>query len=439
MHLVVCRGVATVAVALLLWAANVAVAAQTSDGTARPNILLIMADDLGCETLGCYGGTSYKTPNLDRLAGTGMRLTHCYSMPVCHPTRVCLLTGRYPFRLGHPRWGSFPKAAEKQTLAHVLKRAGYATAVAGKWQLAMLKDDLDQPHRMGFDTYCLFGWHEGPRYHQPLIWQDGKTRHDVRDRYGPDVYCEFLIEFMERHRDRPFLAYYPMALCHDVTDDIGAPVPFGPKGRYDNYAEMMEATDACVGRLVDALERLGIRDRTLVLFTGDNGTPQRMIITAVNGKLLRAPVVSQLGDVLVPGGKGKLTDGGTRVPLIANWPTVIGAGQVVDDLVDFSDFLPTLAELGHADLPKDVRIDGQSFAVSLRQRPGPRRTWAFSERGKNRWVRTQQWKLYDDGRLFDMQADPQEQRPISANELSADAAAERVKLRAALQSLAASE
>jgi arylsulfatase A len=403
----------------------------------QPNIVLIMADDLGIETLGCYGGTSYRTPHLDRLAATGMRFEHCYSMPVCHPTRVCLLTGRYPFRLNNPEWGTFPASAETQTFAHVLERAGYATAIAGKWQLTMLKDDLDHPHRLGFDTYCLFGWHEGPRYYQPLIWQNGKKRTDVRDRYGPDVYCDFLIDFMERNRDKPFLAYYPMALCHDVTDDLDAFVPFGPKGRWDSYHEMVEATDERVGRIVAALERLKLRDNTLILFTGDNGTAQASYLNVVDGKMVREPVISKMGDVLVPGGKTRLTDGGTRVPLIANWPMTIKPGQVVSDLVDFSDYLPTFAELGNAKAPAGVKLDGQSFAASLLGRDGPRRAWAYSAGRGSHWVRTQRWKLYDDGRLIDMNADPHEKTPITNG--SPDAVAARTQLQQALDALAAKQ
>ena len=162
----------------------------------KPNILLIMADDVGTDVLGSYGGGSYKTPRLDQLTESGMRFTHCYSMPVCHPTRIALMTGRYPFRLKNPKWGSFPKDAEQQTFAHVMKKAGYATAVAGKWQICMMRDDLDHAQRLGFDESCLFGWHEGPRYHSPMIYQNGELRKGLKDRYGPDVYVEFLIDFI---------------------------------------------------------------------------------------------------------------------------------------------------------------------------------------------------------------------------------------------------
>ena len=136
----------------------------SSWGSEKPNLLLILADDLGVETLGCYGGSTYETPHLDRLASQGMRFDHCYSMAVCHPTRLTLMTGRYPFRWSHPRWGTFPKDAEEVSLGRLLQDRGYTTAVAGKWQLTLLKDDLDHPYRLGFDEYCLFGWHEGANY-----------------------------------------------------------------------------------------------------------------------------------------------------------------------------------------------------------------------------------------------------------------------------------
>ena len=124
-----------------------------ADVPEKPNIILILADDVGFEALSCYGGESYATPNLDALASGGLQGMHCYSMPVCHPTRIALLTGKYPSNINNPKWGSFPPALEKQTLASEMKRLGYSTAVAGKWQLALLKEDVGQPHRMGFDDY----------------------------------------------------------------------------------------------------------------------------------------------------------------------------------------------------------------------------------------------------------------------------------------------
>jgi arylsulfatase A len=382
----------------------------------RPNIILIMADDVGVDAIGCYGGTSYLTPNIDKFAQTGMRFQHCYSMPSCHPTRITLLTGRYPRRIGNPKWGSFPKEKEKQTIASIIKQSGYATAVAGKWQLSMLGKDLRQPHRMGFEFYSLFGWHEGPRYHQPLIWENGSKRDDVADRFGPDVYCDVLIDFMKNNHDKPFFAYFPMALCHDVTDDLKQPVPYGPHGRYESYAEMMAGMDRVFGRLIDAVDELALREKTLILFTGDNGTSMSSIIRFEKGQYIRNPVFSVFNGEKIRGGKTKLTNGGTNVPLIASWKGVITRGSVVDDLIDFSDFLPTLAEITGAKLPAGVTLDGKSFASRLKENhPGSRR-WAYAEKGEQYWVRTQRWKLYNDNRLFDMKLDPFERQALNATD-----------------------
>jgi arylsulfatase A len=299
----------------------------------------------------------------------------------------------------------------------------------------LLKDDPKHPHRLGFDEYCLFGWHEGPRYYRPLIWQNAKVRKDVADRYGPDVYCEFLIDFITRNKNRPFLAYYSMALCHDVTNDLAVPPPFGPNGRWQTYKERVQAMDRQVGRLITVLDRLGLRKKTLVLFTTDNGTPVRMITNAVDGKYVRKPVVSRMGDRNVYGGKGSLTDGGTHVPLIANWTDKAPAGRTIDDLVDFSDFLPTLADLAGAALPKEVVLDGVSFAPRLEGKRETTRRWAYSEKRKDAyWVRTGRWKLYNDRKLFDLRKDPQEKHPVPER-TSAEANTARTQLESIARTL----
>ncbi len=380
----------------------------------RPNILFIMADDVGREVLGCYGGESYKTPRLDRLADEGTRFTHGYAMAVCHPTRITLLTGRYPFRFGS-KWGAFPKSHEDRTLPHVMKGVGYRTAVAGKWQLTLLKRDTEHPKRLGFDEHCLFGWHEGPRFWQPMLYQNGKVRDDVKDRYGPDVYVEFLADFMKRSKadGKPFFAFYSMALCHDVTDDLKEPVPFAPgRDQYETYAEMVDQMDRVVGNLLDAVDKLGLRDNTVVVFTGDNGTAARSITYVRDGKLVRLPVTSKYQGRMIPGGKGQLTDWGTRVPLIARWPGKTPKGKVVDDMVDMSDYLPTFAELGGVALPEGGEYDGVSFADRLRGTGRGTRDWVFAEHRGKSFTRSRKWKLYDDGRLFDMIKDGDEKSAI---------------------------
>ena len=415
---------------LLLLAAGGSAAAVAPE---KPNIVFIMADDVGDQAIGCYGGQSYATPRVDALAGGGVRFRHCYSMPVCHPSRIAIMTGKYPFRVGSPRWGSFPQAEEAGSIGNALKKLGYATAVAGKWQLTMLRDEPDHPHRLGFDAYALFGWHEGPRYYRPLIYENGRVRSDVSGRYGPDVYVEFLAAFIERHKDKPFFAYYPMALAHDVTDDIGEPPPLGPQGHYDSYKVMVENMDERVGRIVDALDEAGVRGRTLVIFTADNGTPKSFYYTAQGQEMLKQPIEFFWKGQKTKGGKGELTDAGTRVPLIANWPGVLDAGLTVDDLVDFSDWLPTFVELAGGTPP--VGLNGKSLAARLRgEGPGKRR-YAFAERNENRTIRTQRWKLYDDGRLFDMSQGRQEEAFVPVDRSSAEAHEARLELTRAMRAV----
>lgn len=401
----------------------------------RPNIVLILADDVGREVLGCYGGESYKTPEIDALAAGGVRFEHAYVMPVCHPTRICLLTGQYPFRLGRPIWGSFPAESEQRTIAQLLKSAGYATAVAGKWQLSLLKDDLEQPRRLGFDEYCLYGWHEGPWYYQPLIWQNGKQRTDVSDRYGPDVINEYLCDFIQRNKDRPFFAFYSMSLCHSETNDLEHPAPVGPHGRYDNFVEMVAKMDENVGRLVDQLESLGLRDKTLIVYMADNGTARQSLIDAEGDEYEYETIVSRMNGREIPGGKATLTDRGTRVPMIVQWPGKVEPGRVSDELVDVSDILPTLADAASAPLPDEVPLDGHSILANLADEAAVGRQWVFAEHNGKCFVRNVRWKFYDDGRLFDMEADPDELQPLPEQELSVEVAAARRKLAQALDSL----
>lgn len=435
----------TLALAMLVGALGSAAAAQET----RPNILFILADDVGQDVLGSYGGESYPTPHLDELARTGTRFRYAFSLPTCHPTRLTLMTGRYPFRHGHVPWGSFPKSEEAWTFSSLLQKEGYATAVAGKWQLTLLRDDPMHAHRLGFLHSDLFGWHEGPRYYEPMIYRNGTVRDDTLGHYGPDLYVRSLIDFMAANRARPFLAYYSMALCHDVTDDLESPVPHGPFGRYDSYPEMVMEMDRSVGRLVAALNALELREKTLVMFVGDNGTPRRMIVRAEGQELIKVPVVSRQNGRDVPGGKGLLTDGGTRVPLIANWPGTVAPDRVVDDLVDMSDFLPTFLDLAGVAVPQGRNLDGRSLVPLLKGQGPTGRTWAYAQESVLpkpggvepegpgaglKWVRTARFKLYNDGRLFDLSTDPGEESPIR-QDTSADQRGARAGLEAAFEDL----
>lgn len=401
-----------------------------------PNIVLIFADDVGREVLGCYGGTSYQTPNIDALAEGGNRFLHCYSMPVCHPSRVCLLTGRYPSTLGNPKWGGFPEAEAKQTFAALLREAGYATAVAGKWQLALLKNNPDHPQELGFDESSVFGWHEGPRFHEPMIYENGTVREDTAGTYGPDLYVDFLSDFMEKNREQPFMIWYSMALCHDVTDDIGKPVPFYKDDRWMNYGEMVDSMDEMVGRIVKAVDDLGLREETLILFTTDNGTAAASYLGVdENGKMYKHKVESEFGGKMIQGGKGKMNDWGTRVPLIANWPGKIEPDHAYGDLIDFSDFLPTMLELAGAQLPEGLELNGQSFAPRLLGTGAGPRTWVYAEHRGKAWTRNHRFKLYDDGRFFHMENDPEETTPMDVANLDQFAKQAHAQLDKAMKSV----
>jgi arylsulfatase A len=392
----------------------------------KPNIVLIVADDLGYECIGANGGTSYKTPVLDKLAATGIRFEHCYSQPLCTPSRVQLMTGIYNDR-NYVGFGRMDRT--QTTFAHLLKKQGYATAVAGKWQLGQ---EADSPNHFGFDEACLWqhmrgnsrtgpgGQRQDTRYANPSLEINGKPVDYSTGEFGPDVVSDFVCRWIERNTDKPFFVYYPMILPHAPfvpTPDSADWDPTGAGRANPKYfADMVSYMDTTVGTIITKLEALGLRDNTLVLFTGDNGT---------------APgIVSMLNREPVRGGKKQMTDAGTRVPLIANWPGAIPSGVVSQDLVDFSDFLPTLCDASAMAVPEELKIDGRSFLPQLRGERGHPRDWIYSRHAGKRWARNQRYKLYATGEFYDIKNDALESHPLS--EPSAEAAQIRSLLQDAL-------
>lgn len=399
-------------------------AAGKSGPAKRPNIVLIMADDLGFECVGANGGTSYKTPVLDQLARDGLRFTNCHSQPLCTPSRVQIMTGIYNHR-NYIRFGLLDPRAT--TFAQVLKQAGYSTCIAGKWQL---KGGFDGPVKFGFDEYCLWQLTRRPnRYPNPGLEINGKEVDFKNGQYGPDIASDYLCDFIERHKDGPFLAYYPMILPHWPFEPTPDSKDWDPKARLadkaekgsgnskrdiKHFADMVAYTDKMVGKVLAKLDDLGIREQTIVIFTGDNGT--------------FTGVTSMMGERAVQGGKGHTTDNGTHVPLIVRWPGVGPRGKVCADLVDFSDVLPTLAELAGGELPKDIAFDGRSFAPQLRGERGEPKSWIYCWYQRNgvrnkasQHVRDPQYKLYADGRMYDVAADEREQHPLDVTALDAAA------------------
>jgi arylsulfatase A len=402
---------------------------------AKPNIILIMADDIGYECFGCYGGASYKTPVLDGLAKAGVRFEHCYSQPLCTPSRVKIMTGQYNFR----NYTNFGVLDPKQkTFGHLLQGCGYATCVVGKWQLygsvnqsAAVRGTGSLPEQAGFDEHCLWQVKDrGSRYRDPVVVQNGRDLEGLEGRYGPDVFTDYAIDFIERHKAKPFFLYFPMALVHNPfvsTPDSGDWKNKKHKNDNKYFAEMVTYMDKIVGRIVTKVDELGLRENTLVLFTGDNGTNRNIQSKMSNGRVIR-------------GDKGNTTDAGTRVPLIVDWRGVVPAGRVCGDLVDFSDFVPTFAELTGAPPPEGMIIDGQSFLPQLLGKKGRPRKWIFchydpkwlGRKEAVRFVRDKRWKLYDNGDLFDVQADTLERSP---NPVGREVASARKRLRAVLDSM----
>lgn len=401
----------------------------SAEPTPRPNVLLIMADDMGYECLTANGGQSYQTPRLDALAANGIRFTNGHSQPLCTPTRVQLMTGIYNNR-NYIRFGLLDP--EAKTFAHLSKDAGYATAVAGKWQL---DGGFEGPSKFGFDEYCLWQLtRRPPRYPNPGLEINGQEVDYTGGKYGPDLVTDYLCDFFEREQNGPFFAYYPMMLPHwpfQPTPDSAGWNPDEsreyPRKEWRDawFADMVTYTDKMVGKLVDKLDELGLLENTIIVFLGDNGTYES-IVSRFEGRDYR-------------GGKSYTTDNGTHVPMLVHWPAQIKQGRVSESLVDFSDFLPTLADAAGLAVPDEWAVDGVSFADELRGGEASPRRYIYCYYSRNgerdkaaQFTRTAHHKLYADGRFFDTAADFEEKRPLDIDALTEEQRTVYAMLRAAL-------
>ena len=404
--------------------------ASADEKTAKPNIILIMADDVSWEAFTCYGGEDYKTPNIDELASQGIRFAHCYSTPICTTSRVKIMTGKYNFR-NYTHFGYLNP--EEKTFGNMLQSAGYKTAIAGKWQLnglynSLLRNqDAKRPFDAGFDEYMLWQLTTqkggakskgGERFWSPPIEHNGRflTKEMNKGQYGPDMFCDFLCDFMERNKDEPFFVYYPMVLVHDpfvpTPNSIGDEKIINPnKAPKDkakqkaNFVAMVEYMDKIVGRIVKKVEEIGVADNTIILFTADNGTNKR-IRSNWNGQEIQ-------------GGKGGMKDNGTHVPLVAFWKGHTPKGLVSNDLIDFTDFYATFASAAGVKLGENDPTDGHSFFPQLKGQPGTPREWVFCHyepywnKSSGQFVRNGDFKLYRDGRLFNVPGDLAEEKDLS--------------------------
>ncbi|MDX2442418.1 MAG: sulfatase-like hydrolase/transferase [Bacteroidales bacterium] len=399
----------------------------------KPNIILVMADDLGYECLACNGGESYKTPVLDELAATGIRYTSCFSQPLCTPSRVQIMTGKYNNR-NYSDFGILPPG--ETTFGNLLKEAGYETAIVGKWQLFGSKTDMrvygqgTYPTNAGFDEYCLWQIDKvGSRYADPLIhWNDSVPK-VFKNEYGPDVFFRYIDEFLTKKREAPFFLYYPMALPHDPH----VPTPDSeewdslPNHKDDRFfKDMVEYMDKSLGRIVSRLDELGLRENTILIFTGDNGTNRR-IVSIADGKEIK-------------GKKGIPCFYGTHVPLIVNAGNMSNSGVINNDLVDFSDILPTICELAGVELT-ELETDGISFVGTLNGEKGTREwIYCYYNSGKKRFpfaefIQDQKYKLYGDNSFISILEDPGEIHPLKTDSLSENEQNHYLRLKSQLEQI----
>lgn len=434
------------ALAALILAATVGVSTSSADGgqpagsRSTPNIVFILADDLGYGDLGCYGQTLIQTPRLDRMAAEGMRFTDCYAgTTVCAPSRCCLMTGLHT---GHSRVRGnalVPLEPADVTVAEVLKQAGYSTGLVGKWGLGEA-ETTGIPTRQGFDYH--FGYLNqchAHNYYPDFLWRnEEKVRlsNEVtpvgrgaakgfggvatkRVAYSHDLFAAEALEFVERHKNEPFFLYLALTIPHanNEAGNKGMEVPdYGPYADKDwpepqkGHAAMITRMDRDIGRLLDRLTELGLDEKTIVFFASDNGPHKE------GGN---DPTFAQSSGPL-RGIKRSLTEGGIRVPMIARWPGKIAPGKTSDLPWAFWDVLPTFAELAGAKPP--AGIDGISVVPTLlgqgTQKHHEFLYWEFHEGGSQQAVRMGSWKAIRPCsgklRLYDLRTDLSEMHDVAA-------------------------
>jgi len=379
-----------------------------------PNVVLVITDDQGYYDLSCHGNPVLRTPNLDWLHDHATRLTNFHVDPTCSPTRSALVTGRYSSRVGvwHTIMGRHFLAADETTIADVFARAGYATAIFGKWHLGDFYPF--RPQDRGFQEVLIHGGGgvgQGPDYWGNDYFDDTYFHNGRPEKftgYCTDVWFREAMKWIEANRDRPFFCYLPTNAPHgpfNVAEKYWK--PFVAKGEKESRARfygMVTNIDENMGRLYEHLRRLGLEENTILIFTTDNGT----------GGGWPGPM---------RGSKGSEYDGGHRVPCFIRWPGGLQPRGDIDHITAHIDILPTLIDLCGIPAPKDVRFDGTSLVPLLRgQDRWPDRTlFVHSQRidHPQKWrkcaVMTDRWRLVGGKELYDMQADPQQKRDVAGD------------------------
>ncbi len=385
----------------------------------KPNIIFILADDLGIDGVGAYGADFFKTPSIDKLAKEGIRYTNAYTVPLCGPSRALILTGRYGFRTGavnQDMTGDMKPSVETM-MPSILKKAGYATSMIGKWGQLPLG-----PAEFGFDDYLRFfgsGVYVNETDKKEKYVVNGKDVLLKSGEYMPDLMHNHMVNFLTQHKKDPFYLYYSLSHVHGEIIATPDTKP-GTTDYKDLYADNISYMDKLVGKLVHTLDSLKLRENTLIVFFGDNGTAgQAASIGRIHGQKL-------------VGKKGTMQEGGSLVPMIVNWPGMIKKPGVSNNLIDAADFIPTFAEIAGAPLPTNSVLDGVSFAYQLKGTKGAAREWIFTELGKDWYVRSANWKLMRSGDLYDMRKAPFEEKLAVLDEKTI---VEKQKLQAILDKL----
>ena len=353
------RHVCSVAFIVVMTAASFLPASATAQ-IDHYNMVFIMLDDLGKEWVSCFGAEDIETPNIDALANSGTKFNNFYCMPQCTPTRLTLLTGQYPYRHGWvnhwdvPRWGGGCSFDPKRnpSFPTAIRDAGYATVAAGKWQIDDFRVEPNAMKDAGFDKYCMWtGYESGnkpssKRYQDAYVFEDGKSK-TRKGKFGPDVFTDYLVDFIGDNKARPMFIYYPMALPHGPL----VPTPDAPnaKGKLERHKAMVRYADKLVGRIVSAISENGLRKNTIIVFTTDNGSGG--ITGTLNGRK-------------VQGGKAKTTENGVCVPFIVSCPGRIAEGAESSALIDITDIAPTFCELAKVE-QANKSFDGKSFRMVL--------------------------------------------------------------------------
>lgn len=384
----------------------------------KPNVIFILADDLGIGNVSAYGADHYQTPNIDKLAKEGIIFKHAYTEPLCGPSRAMILTGRYPFRTG----GTNQDACMQMPLSEIympklFKSAGYSTSCIGKWgQLPA------GPKEAGFDDYLKFkgsGVYKTTSEKEISYVTNGEEIKLANNEYMPDIMHQQLINVIKNNKEKPFFIYYPMSHVHGKI----IPTPDSKPDSKDLFADNVIYMDKLVGKLIDFLDSSKLRENTLIVFMGDNGTGNQWTNN------------STIGGRILSGKKGEMKECGSLVPLIVNWKGRISKGITTEQLIDATDFIPTFAEITGVKSPKEKVFDGVSFAGLISGKKSKiRREWIFMELGNDWYVRTNRWKLNRAGNLFDMCNAPFEEKLITEDDQKSKLA--RIQLTKILEHIA---